>query len=79
MIPGSKGHAFHVYMKMHDFGTRQNMRKSRFSQKSERFRMFCRIAEAQSAEQSVGIMGSKAFDPNNIIISKKEYRYAAYR
>ena len=26
--------------------------------------MFCRIAGAQSAEQSVGIMGSRAFDPN---------------
>ena len=31
--------------------------------------MFCRIAGAQSAEQSVGIMGSKAFD-SNIIVGK---------
>ena len=31
--------------------------------------MFCRIAGAQSAEQSVGIMGSKAFDPSIITYS----------
>ena len=27
MMPGSKGHAIHACMKMHDFETRKNMRK----------------------------------------------------
>ena len=31
MIPASKGHAFHVYMKIHDFGTRKTWESSHFS------------------------------------------------
>ena len=27
MMPGSKGHAIHACMKIHDFETRKNMRK----------------------------------------------------
>ena len=41
MIPGSKGHAFHVYMKMHDLGTRQNMRKDGIQMVNYLFQELC--------------------------------------
>ena len=52
MMPGSKGRAFHARMKKHDFETRKNMRKSHFSQKNERFRMFL---EFRGAERPVDV------------------------
>ena len=45
MMPGSKCRAFHARMKKHDFETCKNMRKSLFSQKNERFRMFLGFRE----------------------------------
>ena len=55
MIPGSKGHTFHACMKKYDFGTRKQKKVARIGRISNVFR----IAGAQSAEQSVGIVGTK--------------------
>ena len=59
MIPGSKGHVFHARMKKHDFGTRKTRESSPNRADFECFR----IAGVQSAEQFVGIMGSKYLLP----------------
>jgi len=42
MIPGAKGHIFHVYMKKYDFETRKNMRKQ---PEQGEFRMFLGFRE----------------------------------
>ena len=57
MIPGSKGHTFHACMKKYDFGTRKQTKLARIGRIANVFR----IAEAQSAEKSVGIWGQNTF------------------
>ncbi len=66
MMPGSKGRAFHARMKKHDFETRKNMRKSHFSQKNERFRMFLGFREHEVRRNPWHHRVKIPFDPNII-------------
>ena len=55
MIPGSKGHTFHASMKSTTLEPVKHEKVARIGRISNVFR----IVGAQSAEQSVGIMGAK--------------------
>ena len=55
MIQGSEGHIFHACMKNMTLGPAKHEKAARKGRISNVFR----IAGARSAEQSVGIMGSK--------------------
>ncbi len=44
-MPGSKGHESNACIRIHDFGTRKNMRKQPFSKKMSEFRMFLGLRE----------------------------------
>ena len=73
-MPGSKGHAFHAFMKKHDFGTRKTPKRSHFSKKNERIWGVLGFRK-HKVRRNPCIIGVKIpFDPNIIVLEKGNAR-----